>query len=99
MRCCARTSMVVTLPVSHELMSSLKLEQAELQPKLLQIGFPQNTNERSVTSDTSHSPIWPPYVTAAVVGFSHHACTAVSSVALLVNAAGHEAAVSTLHPE
>ena len=78
--------MFVTLEVTQLLMSSLKLAQSGLQPKLVESVklkrqmFAQKTYDRSVTRDTSHAPMWP-YVAAAVNEVLHHASRATSSEA------------------
>ena len=61
-------------------MSSLKLAHAGLQSRLALVDVPQNRAEKSVTRDTSHWPIGP-YVVAAAVGSAHHASRATSSAA------------------
>ena len=70
-------SKLVTRDTSHVLTSSLKPEQALLQPELARAGTGQKTNDRSVTADTFHVPI-APYVAAALVESPHHASRAVS---------------------
>ena len=60
-------------------MSSLKVRHAWLQP-LCTDPRAQKRYEKSVTRDTSHSPIGP-YAAAAVVGSVHHASRATNSAA------------------
>ena len=76
------TDRSVTRETSHALMSSLKVEQAGLQPKIIQDEpeRAQKTYDRSVTAETSHVLMWP-YVAAALVGLAHHASRAGSSAA------------------
>ena len=90
--------MLVTLDTFQLLMSSLKLAQAVLQPRLAQGALEvhaasaqqplpelaQKTYDRSSTRDTSHVLMWP-YVAAAVAGSAHHASRAASSAVRSAN--------------
>ena len=76
--------MSVTRDVFQLLMSSLKLAQAGLQPKLVQREHPQKTCDRSSTRDTSHI-LMLPYVAAAAAGSAHHASRAASSAVRSAN--------------
>ena len=60
--------MLVTEPTFHAPMSSLKDEQAALQPA---VESAQKRYDISVICDTSHCPIGP-YVSAAAVALAHH---------------------------
>ena len=57
----ARTSNVVTLRVSQPLISLLKLEQAGLQPRIVESSHEaaQKTCDKSVTCEISHKLIGP----------------------------------------
>ena len=81
-------------------MSSLKLAQAGLQPRLVQDvpDAAQKRNDRSSTRDTSHV-LMLPYVAAAATGLAHHASRAASSAVRLAKTCGggEQAAVSVLH--
>ena len=76
-----RTYKVVTREVFQLWMSELKVEQAVLQPRLVNQDAAQNMYDKSVSADTSHVLMWP-YVMAAAVELAHHASRAASSAAL-----------------
>ena len=78
------TCIVVTLAVSHKLMSLLKVAHAGLPPQLAAPEYEAKRYDISVIRDTSHVPI-APYVPAAAVGLVHHASRAVFSAALEAN--------------
>ena len=65
-----RTSKVVTLEMSHELMSSLKVLQFTSQSALAE-AHEQKRYDRSVTAVMSHRPIGP-YIAVAVARSAHH---------------------------
>ena len=69
-----RTYKVVTLEMSHELMSSLKVSQFTSQPALVE-AHEQKRYDRSVTAVMSHEPIGP-YIAIAVARSAHHALRA-----------------------
>ena len=74
--------MLVTRDVFHLPMSSSKLAQAGLQPRLIQYdkSYAQKTNDMSVTCETSHA-LMGPYMAAAADGLAHHASRISSSAA------------------
>ena len=69
--------MSVTPEVSHAAMSSLKFGAAELHQ--LDLKFPQNSHDMSVTPPVAHVEMWP-YVASAAVASASHAATAVRMV-------------------
>ena len=75
------TYIVVTLAVSHELMSLLKITHAVLPPLGTYPNHAAKRYDMSVIRETSHVPI-APYVYVAPPGLVHHASRAARSAAL-----------------